>query len=60
MLKKVGKWFGRRAKERSTYAGVAIIVSALGARELGVQIDQVGQAVSLIVGGGLIGTQNHD
>lgn len=60
MLKKVGKWFGRRAKERSTYAGVAIIVSALGARELGVQIDQVGQAVGLIVGGGLIGTQNHD
>lgn len=60
MLKNVGKWLGKRAKERSTYAGVAIIASALGANKLGVQIDQFGQAVGLIVGGGLIGTQNRD
>lgn len=56
-MSKVLKWLGNRAKERSTYAGVAIIASALGAQKLGVQIDQVGQAVGLIVGGGLIGTQ---
>ena len=57
---KVLKWLGNRAKERSTYAGVAIIASALGAQKLGVQIDQVGQAVGLIVGGGLIGTQTRN
>lgn len=57
---KVLKWIGRRAKERSTYAGVAIVASALGAQKLGVQIDQIGQAVGLIVGGGLIGTQKLD
>lgn len=59
-MSKVLKWLGGRAKERSTYAGVAIIASALGAQKLGVQIDQVGQAVGLIVGGGLIGTQTRN
>jgi len=59
-MNKVVKWLGKRAKERSTYAGVAVIVSALGAQKLGVQIDQIGQAVGLIVGGGLIGTQTRD
>lgn len=54
MLKKIGKWLGARAKERSTYTGVAIVASVLGAQKLGVQIDQVGQAVGLIVGGGLV------
>lgn len=57
---KVLKWIGRRAKERTTYAGIAVIASALGAQKLGVQIDQIGQAVGLIVGGGLIGTQKLD
>ena len=56
-MAKVLKWIGRRAKERTTYAGIAVIASALGAQKLGVQIDQIGQAVGLIVGGGLIGTQ---
>ncbi len=60
MLKNVGKWIGKRAKERSTYAGVAIIASALGAHKLGVQIDQIGQAVGLIVGGGLVASQTND
>lgn len=59
-MKKVTKWLGQRAKERSTYAGVAVIASMLGAHKLGVQIDQIGQAVGLIVGGGLIGTQSQD
>jgi len=57
MLKKAGKWIGKRAKERTTYTGVAVILSMLGAQKLGVQIDQIGQAVGLIVGGGLIATQ---
>ena len=58
MAKKVTNWIVKRAKERSTYAGLAVIASILGANRLGMQIDQVGQAVGLIVGGGLIGTQS--
>jgi len=58
MSKKVTNWIVKRAKERSTYAGLAVIASILGANRLGMQIDQVGQAVGLIVGGGLIGTQS--
>lgn len=54
------KWLGRRAKERSTYTGVAVIASVLGAQKVGVQIDQIGQAVGLILGGGLIGTQTRN
>jgi len=58
MAKKVGHWIVKRAKERSTYAGLAVIASMLGASRLGMQIDQVGQAVGLIVGGGLIGSNS--
>lgn len=58
MAKKVVKWVAKRVKERSTYAGLAVIASMLGAHKLGLQIDQIGQAIGLIVGGGLIGTQS--
>jgi len=58
MLKKVGKWLGKRVKERTTYTGIAVIATVLGAPRLGMQVDQIGQAVGLIVGGGLIGTQS--
>lgn len=58
MAKKVVRWVANRVKERSTYAGLAVIASMLGAHKLGIQIDQIGQAVGLIVGGGLIGTQS--
>lgn len=50
----VFKWLGRRVKERSTYTGIAVVASVFGAQKLGVQIDQIGQAVGLIVGGGLM------
>jgi len=53
IFKKILKWLGARLKERSTYAGVATIAAVAGAPALGVQIDQVGQAVALIVGSGL-------
>jgi hypothetical protein len=53
MFKKVLKWLGARLRERSTYAGLGMIAVAAGAPSLGMQIDHVGQAVSLIVGGGL-------
>lgn len=59
-MKKITKWLGKRVKERSTYTGVAIVASILGAEKLGVQIDQIGQAVGLIVGGGLIASQTRD
>lgn len=60
MLKKVSKWLGKRAKERTTYTGVAIVATILGAERLGMQIDQIGQAVGLIVGGGLMAGQSKD
>lgn len=59
-MKKITKWLGKRAKERTTYTGVAIVASMLGAHKLGVQIDQIGQAVGLILGGGLIATQSSE
>jgi hypothetical protein len=52
-MKKVLRWIGRRLRERSTYAGIGMIATVAGAPSLGVQIDHVGQAVGLIVGGGL-------
>lgn len=58
-MQKVLKWVSARAKERSTYTGVAVIASVLGAQKLGMQIDQIGQAVALIAGGGLIGSQSN-
>lgn len=54
MLKKIIKWLGARLKERSTYAGLGVIATVAGAPALGVQIDHIGQAVTLIVGGGLV------
>ena len=53
-MKKILKWLGERLRERSTYAGAAVIASVAGAPALGVQIDQIGQAVALITGGGLM------
>jgi hypothetical protein len=52
-MKKITKWMRLRLRERSTYAGLSIIATVLGAPALGMQIGQVGQAVSLIVGSGL-------
>lgn len=52
-MNKVLNWLGKRAKERSTYTGLAIIAGIAGAPKFGMQIDQVGQAIALIAGGGL-------
>lgn len=51
---KIAKWLGRRLKERSTYAGAAIVASAVGAHQLGAQIGQFGEAAALIFGTGLM------
>lgn len=60
MVKKTVGWLKSRAKEPSTYTGLAIIASVMGAHKLGMQIDQIGQAVGLVIGGGLIGTQSSN
>jgi len=48
------KWLGDRAKERSTYAGLAVIALIAGKPDLADTIGQVGQAVGLIVGTTLV------
>jgi len=53
MFKKIIKWLGARLRERSTYAGLGVIATIVGAPALGLQIDHIGQAVALIVGSGL-------
>lgn len=54
MFKKILKWAGARLRERSTYVGLGMIATVAGAPALGLQIDHIGQAVSLIAGGGLV------
>jgi len=54
MFKKFLKWIGARLRERSTYAGLGMIAAVAGEQALGIQIGQIGTAVSLIVGGGLV------
>jgi hypothetical protein len=52
-MKKIFKWLGERAKERSTYVGLGMVASVAGAPALGLQINHIGQVVALIVGSGL-------
>lgn len=54
IFKKLLAWGGRRLRERSTYAGIAAIAGIAGAHQLGAQISQVGDAIALITGTGLI------
>lgn len=53
-IKKLLKWAGKRAKEPSTYAGLAIIAGAVGGPAAGVAVGKVGQVVGLIFGTGLV------
>ena len=52
-LKNVGKWIGRRLREKSTYIGLGAAATALGAESLGLQIGQAGQLITLVLGTGL-------
>lgn len=49
-MSKVLAYLKRLLTQRSTYAGIAVIASVAGAPKLGVQVDQIGQAIGLIVG----------
>jgi hypothetical protein len=51
-MKKLGRWLKTRGREGSTWAGMAAIAVALGAEPF--QTASIAQAISLIVGGGLI------
>jgi hypothetical protein len=51
-FKKILKWAGRRATEKSTYVGLATIATVLGVPGVAAQIGQIGQIVGLIVGAG--------
>ena len=42
--------------QRSTYAGAAVIATVLGAPKAGIQIDQIGQAIGLIIGAAAVAT----
>ncbi len=52
---KVLGWLKRRAKEKTTWTGIASIAAALGAPQLGYHIEQVAQVVMLVGGGLLVG-----
>lgn len=54
ILSTFSRWLLRRLQERSTYAGIATIAGVVGAQAIGAQISQVGDAVALITGTGLI------
>jgi len=60
MFKKALKWIGQRAHEKSTYTGLALIAGVAGAPALGMQIDQVGQAVTLVLGSGLMAATTNN
>lgn len=53
MLKKIGRWLAKRAKEKSSWAGIAVAAAALGLDKSG-QVAQLAQVGSLIFAGGLI------
>jgi hypothetical protein len=59
-MKKALRWIKNRAKEPSSYVGLGTIVAIAGAPKLGIQITQVGEAIALIVGGGLIASKARD
>lgn len=48
LARRAGQWALRRARERSTWTGLAMLATALGFRELGGRIDDVADALTLI------------
>ena len=54
-FKKIGRWIGRRLKEKSTYIRLATVVAALGApAEVTNAIGQAGQLATIVFGAGLM------
>lgn len=53
-MKKVLGWVFARAKEPTTYMGLAVIAGAVGAPEVGVVVGKVGTGLAMVLGGGMI------
>ena len=51
---KIVRFIKKRAKEKSTYVGLAAVATALGAPHVGAVIDQYSTAALLILGSGLV------
>jgi hypothetical protein len=51
--KTIVAWALQRARERSTWAGLAALAVAFGAPALGAQINQAGQIALIMLGAGL-------
>jgi hypothetical protein len=49
-MKKILAYLKKMLTQRSTYAGIAVLATVAGAPAVGLQVDQIGQAVGLIVG----------
>ena len=47
----LGRWALRRAQERSTWAGLAILATALGHTVLAAQLAHIGDGLALVFGG---------
>jgi hypothetical protein len=54
LLRRIGAWARLRAGESSTWAGLAMIAVVLGSDPM--QAQGLAQAVSLVIGGGLVAT----
>lgn len=53
-IKSIGRWLGRRLRERSTYAGAAVIAVAVGAPAAVIEhIGTAGQIAAIIFGTGV-------
>jgi hypothetical protein len=58
-LKKILKFIKLRAKEPSTYVGLATIATVAGLPKVAETIGQVGTAAVLVLGGGLVAASQH-
>lgn len=57
-MRKVLRWMGARAKEPTTWTGVAVIAATLGADPH--TATNLAHGAALIVGGALVGVQARD
>ena len=57
-MSKVLKVVAKKAKQKSTWLGLAVIASLLGLHGVSDTLGQVGSAVGLVVGGAAIGVDD--
>lgn len=59
-MKKIFGWIKKRAKEPSTWTGLAAIATVAGLPGVAGVIGQAGTMAVMVLGGGLIATQKPD